>query len=398
MVSRLVKRLVSRSLLKELHSYSLVGLLFILLLPGASTVRADEWVYTFRPGDTLWVLCSTYVAEPDCWNKVALRNKIANPRRISPGTKLYLPIVWLKVQPAKAKVLTVEGEPVLALDDGKFKIIKKGDSFSVGDHLYSRKGSFLLEFADGSQLMVKADSDVLFDTLTLYGDSGMVDTRIRLNRGRVKAKVTPSKGSGSRYEIVTPAAAAAVRGTVFRVSSTEGSVDDGEPVMLTEVLKGNVNVGNDQGDQSVDAGYAVKAEKGKAVLVPQALLPAPILTPDVEKRVTSVVSEFPLTLEWQSIDGASAYRLELFVVEEGSKGEGRFILENKLTVTNRALSLLEEGRYKINIRAIDVNGFEGVDKTIELVVLSPREVIAKVEDERWWPYVFGTALLSFLIF
>ncbi len=397
MVSRLVKRLVSLLLVRETRSYPLIGLLFTLLILGGGTVRADEWVYTFRPGDTLWVLCSTYVAEPDCWNKVALRNKIANPRRISPGTKLYLPIAWLKVQPAKAKVLTVEGEPVMSLDDGKFKTIQKGDSFSVGDHLHSRDGSFLLEFADGSQLMVKAGSEVLFDTLTLYGDSGMVDTRIRLNRGRVRAKVTPSKGSGSRYEIVTPAAAAAVRGTVFRVSSAVSDTEGDAPVMTTEVLKGNVSVGNDQGEQSVDAGYAVKAEKGKVVMPPQALLGAPTLTLDVEKRIADVVSEFPLVLGWQPIDGASAYRLELFIVEAGDRGEERFIFEEKLIVANKTLSLLKEGRYKINVRAIDSNGFEGVDKTIEIVVLSPREVIVKVENERWWPYVFGSALLSFLI-
>ena len=385
--------MVSR-FVKKSHLYSLGCLFFALLLLEGGTARADEWVYTFRPGDTLWVLCSTYVAEPDCWNKVALRNEIANPRRISPGTKLYLPIAWLKVQPAKARVLTVEGEPVIALDDGKFEIIKKGDAFIVGDHLYSREGSFLLEFADGSQLMVKAGSDVLFDALTLYGDSGMVDTRIRLNRGRVRAKVTPSKGSGSRYEIVTPAAAAAVRGTVFRVSSVEGDV----PVMTTEVLKGNVSVGNDQGGQSVDAGYAVKAEKGKAVLSPQALLSAPVLMPNVAQRLAEIVSEFPLRLEWQSIDGANAYRLELFMIEDGVKGDERFILEDKLIVTNTELSLLNEGRYKINIRAIDNNGFEGIDETIEFVVLSPRTVISEVKDERWWPYVFGSALLTFLIF
>ncbi len=385
--------MVSR-LVKKPHSYPLVGLFLTFLLLGSEGVRADEWVYTFRPGDTLWVLCNTYVAEPDCWNKVAIRNKIENPRRISPGTKLYLPIAWLKVQPAKAKVLTVEGGAVLALDDGKFNAINKGDTFSVGDHLYSREGSFLLEFADGSQLMVKAGSDVLFDTLTLYGDSGMVDTRIRLNRGRVRAKVTPSKGNGSRYEIVTPAAAAAVRGTVFRVSSAEGEV----PVMMTEVLKGNVGVGNVQGEQFVEAGYAVMAEKGKAVLPPQALLPAPMLTPDVEKRLERVVSEFPLTLSWQSVDSADAYRFEIFIVENAVKGEESLVFEDKLIVTNKKVSLLKEGMYKINVRAIDSNGFEGIDKTFGFEVLSPREIIVKVEDERWWPYVFGSALLSFLIF
>lgn len=394
MVSCLIKRL----LVKGSYSYPLIGLLLLLLMLGSNSTRADEWVYTFRPGDTLWVLCSTYIAEPDCWNKVALRNKIANPRRISPGTKLYLPITWLKVQPAKARLLTAEGKPEKVLDDGRFAVIQAGDSFAVGDHLFSREGSFLLEFADGSQLMVKAGSEVLFDTLTLYGDSGMVDTRIRLNRGRVRAKVTSSKGRGSRYEIVTPAAAAAVRGTVFRVSSAEGRRESGLPVMTTEVLEGNVNVGNEQGDQSVKAGYAVKAEKGKAVLPPQPLLPAPILTLDVEKRIADAVSRFPFTVEWQPIEGANAYRIELFLIEDGLKKQERFILEDKLDVTKKALGLLNEGSYKINIRAIDNNGFEGVDKMFEFTVLSPREEVVKVEDERWWPYVFGTALLSFLIF
>ena len=184
----------------------------------------------------------------------------------------------------------------------------------------------------------------------------------------------------------------------MRVSRVVSDTEGDEPVMTAEVLKGNVSVGNDQGEQSVDAGYAVKAEKGQAVMPPHALLRAPTLTLDVEKRVSDVVSEFPLVLAWQPIAGANAYRLELFIVEEGVKGQERLILEDKLVVESKALSLLKEGRYKINIRAIDSNGFEGIDKTVEFKVLSPRKVIAKVEDERWWPYVFSSALLAFLIF
>lgn len=387
-------------MLKTTVAKSLMGVLLSLAIMMAEVAQADEWIYTFRPGDTLWVLCSKYIAEPDCWNKVAHRNKIVNPRRIAPGTKLYLPIAWLKLQPVKAKVISVEGSPVVELENGETQVIQKGDAYSVGVKLDSRDGSFLLEFADGSRLMVKPNSELSFDTLSLHGLSGMVDTRVRLNRGRVNAKVTPVKKRASRYEITTPSAVAAVRGTEFRVTSIHGH----ESSMKTEVLEGSVNVGNDAGEQTVAAGYAVKAEKGKKVEQPIALLMSPIIVTEIP----DVLTLFPLRLKWHAVEGAIAYKLDLFRVSDNTdntdKQSERLMLEEEIAGVETEVQLLAEGKYQLNLRAVDDNGFEGVDTKIEFSVSNPHEVLPKVETKaedqqtRWWPYALGSAFMLFLIF
>ncbi len=58
------------------------------------------------------------------------------------------------------------------------------------------------------------------DSLGSFDASGMVDTSVRLKKGRVENRVAPQKPD-SRYRIITPAAVAAVRGTEFRVGGDE---------------------------------------------------------------------------------------------------------------------------------------------------------------------------------
>lgn len=355
-----------------------------LLMGGPVYGEGEEWVYTFRPGDTLWELCTKYVSAKNCWGKVAQRNKIENPRQIPPGSKLYLPIAWLKVLPGQAKAVSVEGEPIVIREGKENSIIAKGDVFSMGDQLESRSGNFLLEFADGSQLLVKPGSELTFDTLTLYGESGMVDTRVRLNRGRVRAKVSPAKGSGSRYEISTPSAVAAVRGTEFRVVSVDGS----DASMRAEVLEGNVQVGNDLGALQVAEGFAVKTQKGQSVEAPVKLLLPPELTVDVEE----VVNTFPLELRWRELDAAAHYRIEVFSIEDESL---RLLLDEETENSTFDIGLLEKGQYSVNIRGVDGNGFEGKDRVITFAVNDPKLV---VQDNRWWSYALGSAFLLFLVF
>jgi len=371
-------------------SNRLAGLLLTvsLLIGGTAYGEGEEWVYTFRPGDTLWELCTKYVSAKNCWSKVAQRNQIENPRQIPPGSKLYLPIAWLKVLPGQAKAVSVEGEPIVIREGEENSIIVKGDVFSMGDQLESRSGNFLLEFADGSQLLVKPGSQLTFDTLTLYGESGMVDTRVRLNRGRVRAKVTPAIGSGSRYEISTPSAVAAVRGTEFRVVSIDGSEDGSEASMRAEVLEGRVQVGNDLGAIQVAEGFAVKTQKGQLVETPVKLLLSPELTVDID----DVVSTFPLEIRWKELETAVHYRVEVFSVEGDSQ---RLLVEEKTASPTFEIGLLEEGQYKVNIRGIDESSFEGKDSAITFTVNDPLLV---EKDDRWWSYALGSAFLLFLAF
>ena len=40
-----------------------------------------------------------------------------------------------------------------------------------------------IQFADGSVMRISPDSEVVFDTLSAYRDTGMVDSRVRISRG-----------------------------------------------------------------------------------------------------------------------------------------------------------------------------------------------------------------------
>ena len=335
----------------------------LVLLMVSQQAAANEWIYTFRPGDTLWDLCEKYIAAPDCWKKIATRNNVDEPRSIKPGTRLYLPIAWLKVLPASARVLSARGDVTVRRADTEEPVtLDDGAEILVGDAVITNEGTATLQFADESILIITPGSEVLFDTLTLYGESGMVDTRVRLNRGRARARVKPVEGPASRYEILTPAAVAAVRGTEFRVVSEATD----PPQLRTEVLEGKVAVANDAGEQAVAQGYALKAVSGESPAAPVKMLPAPVLT----SVLPETVSAFPLALSWQPVDNAAGYRLQIY--RTGLLFDD-LVQERRLTSATFAVPMLEEGNYEVAVRAIDKNGFEGMEAVYNLVVSAPRE-------------------------
>ena len=67
-------------------------LLAFLLLP--MTVLAEEWSYTIRPGDNPWNITERYLKGIGYWKQLMRLNKISQPKRIPPGTKLRRPLRW----------------------------------------------------------------------------------------------------------------------------------------------------------------------------------------------------------------------------------------------------------------------------------------------------------------
>lgn len=340
--------------------------LLAIVLCFTSVAQADEWVYTFRPGDTLWDICSKYVAAANCWNKIAQRNQIENPRQVRPGTRLYLPIAWLKVKPAAATVVAVIGEAQIVRSDGSISAASLGSTLAVGDALSTQAGSVRLQFADGSQLLIKSDSELKMDTLSVYGDTGIADTRVRLNRGRARATVRKNPNGSSRYEIITPAAVAAARGTAFRVSAVDGAV----PTMRTEVVEGEVQVGDGSSAESVGAGFAVAASVGEGVSKSIALLEPP----ELEDSLPEAVTVFPWVLDWATLSGAETYRVEVLQVAESKTLLDEYVTrDSKLT-----FDALAEGLYELRVRGIDANNFEGFDSIVALNVVKPITVVQPV--------------------
>lgn len=321
----------------------------LLVLFGANA-NADDWLYTIKPGDTLWKICADKVAEPQCLTKLQAYNaQIKNNRRLRPGTRIKIPVGWLKYPPKSVIAEFVQGKAYFVRPGStREEKLSAGTPLTMGAKVNTRNGSVLLRFADESTLLLKADSEVLLERLSAYGKSGMVDTYIHLNRGNATIKVE-SQGSESRFEITTPSAVAAVRGTEFRISSDRAANN----TMRNEVLEGEVAVGAVPAlgvEQAIKKGFGTLTEQGKAPLPPRALLAAPAVS-------VPALLTLPYQLSWSKLDGAVNYVLDIF------KGDSTDKLLRSLVVNQNGHTLtdLQDGIYTLGVRGIDNIGLQGLD-------------------------------------
>lgn len=90
--------------------------LFIVQLLVSTGANADDWLYTIKPGDTLWEVCADYVTgpKPQCIAKLhAYNTRITNKRRLPPGMRIKIPVTLLKHPPQSAVVEFTQGDAFL---------------------------------------------------------------------------------------------------------------------------------------------------------------------------------------------------------------------------------------------------------------------------------------------
>lgn len=355
---------------------SRLGWLLLTLMAALSALPAvadaQDWRYRVRPGDTVWDLAHKYLRRDIEWQRLQAHNGIADPQRLEPGRVMAFPVAWLRRQPAPARVIAVSGD-AQASRDGSF-----ADAFAVEEGLRLGTGAALrtpadaslaLEFADGSRLHLQGDSELHLDRLSAYGATGMVDTRLRLPRGRATSDVRRSRGPGSHYVVETPGMMSSVRGTQFRIGS------DGAR-SRSEVVEGSVRVTGGGGDVLVSAGRGTLAGHDGRPLPPIALLPAPELS-----RLPTAIARMPAMLQWPALPGAAAYRVQASVHEDF-----RTLLQDAVAPTpGMALDVRAEGPLFLRVRGIDGSGLEGFDAATMVTVAAqpaPPFAIAPVAGGR----------------
>ena len=337
----------------------LMACLLLGLAHHSAQAETQYWVYTVRPGDNIWNLTEKYCVSVLHWKRIQRVNNVRLDRQIPPGTKLRFPLDILKYQPATAQVAEVQGSAQLIQAGGKAAVpLKPQTALRSGDRIITSAGANVtLQFADGSELLVLEDSEVTMDTLSAWGTTGMVDTRVRLQGGRIDTRVKPSQGPGNRYHIIPPAAVAAVRGTRFRVAA-----DKQQPLSRSEVTAGTVSVGDAKSSQDIPAGFGLVSESGKPPQPPRPLLPAPDLT-----GIAGPYTSLPLQFNWSPLQGAQGYRLQI-------APDGAFktlIADQSAVQPSVQWADLPDGRYALRVRGIDEVGLEGLD-AVELFEVDAR--------------------------
>jgi hypothetical protein len=308
----------------------------------AQTADADEFAYIARPGDTLIGLGRRLLRDPKRWPEVQQRNHIGNEYRIKPGSTIRIPYGWLKVSAETAAVtkvagaVTRSGQPVTA-----------GQSLDQGSQVETGPdGSVAIDLADGSQIVLHKSSSLrLSEMQRVDGVPNAHDIQVQLPAGHAETHVKPHRDVG-RFEIVTPTAALAVRGTIFRASAlTEGAV-------TTETLEGVVAVSASGQTVTTEADFGTRVERGAPPLKPVPLLPAPELS-----AVPGTNVRPQLHLEFPAVTGAKSYHLQ---VSDDPQFQ-TLVADVRSDQPGFDLPAPADGAYWVRARAIDSLEIEGHD-------------------------------------
>ncbi|WP_303698439.1 FecR domain-containing protein [Brevundimonas naejangsanensis] len=316
-----------------------------------SSRQAETLDYVVRPGDTLIDLASAYMNRPLDYRRVQRENRVANPRRLSIGRTLALPVDLLRADPDEARIAGFRGAVSLNQDGvsgapTSGQIVRESAVLSTGANAFVR-----LALSDGSHVVVPSNSRVRVSRLRRYAINGAVDHALTVETGRAESRVTPRTRPGG-FAIRTPVSVSAVRGTDFRVSFDEASERS-----ATEVLEGAVAVASGEDEALAAADQGVSAAAGAVRLLP--LLPAPALArPDAPQTQPQVVFEV------QPLPGAERYRgriaqdagmIESFAEADSAPG-GPLVFGD-----------MEEGAYFLRLTALSPEGLEGKATTYSFI-------------------------------
>ncbi|MCV6627294.1 MAG: FecR domain-containing protein [Cellvibrionaceae bacterium] len=322
-----------------------------LALSSSPAAAEQYWVYSMVDGDNLWDFSAKHLDKVTRFEQLRRINNIQSPTQLRPGALIRVPMSWVTSNLVPARIHAIKGAAELErASGGEREVVTAATEIRLGDTLRTgANSSIAVRFADKSVVTINEDSVIRFDHLSAHGSTGMVDSRIKLLKGRLSSTVTPAKGPGSRFEIHTPSAISAVRGTAYRAVVAEGEVSN------IEVVEGKVAVAGGKAQELVPSGFGTQVKAGAAPTKPKPLLPAPQLV--APSKAIRKISE---RLSWPAVAGAKAYRGR---ISEGA--DFTTVLWQKVSEQPKlALPDLPDGDYFLRLRAIDSIGLEGLEQQV----------------------------------
>ena len=316
---------------------------------GAPAHAKDDLTYKVVHGDTLIGIANKYLIRAGDYRVVQKQNRITDPKAIPVGTILKLPRSLLKFQPASARLSSIKGQ-VTAIIGGTSKTVANGASLTEGQSLKTAGGSFAsLLLEDGSRVSVPSNTEIKVVRLRRYILDSALDYDFQVDRGSARSKVAPLKSSNDRYQVRTPKAVSAVRGTDFQTRFDDQSNRD-----FAEVDEGALAVGVQDGKE-----LAVPAGNGLAVNADGSTL-AEALLPPLDIAGAGRLQNQP-TVRF-ALDAASGVsRVRASIAKDASFAEQ--IADIVVAGDSADFGALEDGNYFFRARAISANGFVGLAST-----------------------------------
>jgi hypothetical protein len=333
-----------------------LAIVLLLTLPLSAVASGAEWLYGVKAGDTLVGISADYLTNPNDWPKLQALNKVPNPKRLKPGSKLRLPVALLKREAAVAQVIYAQGTVTRTPNNGPSQILSVDARLQVGDVIETGNDSSVsLRFVDGSRLLLTPNTRITLAEMVLFGKTGMAQIVLELHRGSIDSRVAKQVKPAARYEIKTRALNLAVRGTDFRANA-----DDANQASRGEVLEGLVQADGARGKRvALQSGFGTLAVLGEPPRDPLALPSAPDLS-----RVPGLIERLPLSFAFPANPGIERYRVQVFA----DRTFDRLLLDGVFNDNTAKWVDLPDGPYVLRVRGIDQNGLEGLNADREFVL------------------------------
>ena len=328
-------------------------LLFLLLsiiafLVPLSAYAFDEEVVEIvvGEGDYLIKLGEEYLEDPHRWREVARINHLKNPDLIHPYQIIVIPVRLLRGIPSDGVVEFVQGDVTMQARDGQewaslllHDQVKEGSKIRTGD-----QSAVEIVFENGSSCFQKSNTLVGFLSVRKKGNS--YEQRLYLQTGRTITRILKATGREPRFEIKTPSAVCAARGTVFRTS-----VDSSDHTR-SEVLEGKTDVEAATQKYLVSEGEGTLVRKGEPPLKPKKLLPPPKL-----KQASTIYNKLPLRFTFDPVEGAAYYRISI-----AKDRNGKEIVYENIVQPGELIEIqgMDDGTYFLHALSIDEIGLEGL--------------------------------------
>lgn len=311
---------------------------------------AADIAHRVQPGDTLIALSLHYLGDARAWPQLQRINRVGDPRRLVPGSVLTIPARLLPA--SSAQVLFATGNARLTPPGSAApQPASAGQTVPEGARLQAAEGGFIsVRLADGTVVRIHADSDVQVRQLRRRGRAGDAQSIWQLHRGSVEPSVPPSGDGARRFEIRTPGASTAVRGTRFTVALAP----DGRT--LAAVTEGSVAVAPAaqaprQAGETLAGGQGLAVSADGRVGARRPLLPPPGLA-----AIPAALGDADfLRLPLAPVAGAAAY-----LVQVARDADFTAIVHSQVSPSAQVqLAALDDGRYHLSARAIDAEGLPG---------------------------------------
>ncbi len=357
-LSRLAEVVLRPRLALRVLRWPVAAALFLAQL-GLCAHAADEFTLVIARTDTLIGISQRFLQDPNRWPELKQLNQLKNDKRLKPGTRMRIPLDWLRWSDTSSEVVFVQGivsgtvaGASLPLAVGM--LLKAGDSFDTG-----AAGALTLRLYEGATVVFAPQTQASLGRLRELPGTTLKDNAIDLKKGSADSTVAPLKNPASRFEIRTPRVVTAVRGTRFRVAA-----DD--EISRHEVVNGVVGIAapgpalaaSGAGSARLNEAQGLRAEGGR-LGTPVRLLAAADVS-NLPRRIERTA----LGVTVPPVPGARGWRWQV----ASDAGFAQLLQDERTTPPEWLLTGLPDGDYHLRVRAADVQELEGLEAQLAFAV------------------------------